>query len=268
MAIQTILFPTDFSERSKKALKQAISFVKGSSIQLIIYHVYHRPADDEGDSSLEEKEQSVANAFNNLKRRYPDLDKINYTFEKELGISSEKIIEMTERVNADLIIMATKGAKGFGELWGSKTEKIVHDVEIPVLVLPDNTKLDNINHIGLAYDYRLTINEHMLETIVAIAGHLKADVNIISINLDERSLNEEKTNVREQLNKQLENVPHTFSYTHHANVEEGIMQYCHNRGIQMIGILPKSYGFIEELFHESLTKKMVFHCDIPLLVIK
>ena len=269
MAIQTILFPTDFSERSKKALKQAICFVKGSSIKLIIYHVYHRPgADDEGVRSLEEKEKSVANAFNNLKRRYPDLDEINYTFEKELGISSEKIIEMTEKAKADLIIMATKGAKGFGELWGSKTAKIVHDVKIPVLVLPDNTKLDRVNHIGLAYDYRITINEHMLETIVSIAEHLKADVDIISINLDERSLNEEKTNVRQQLKKQLENIPHTFSYTHHVNVEEGIMQYCHNSGIHMIGIVPKSYGFIEELFHESLTKKMVFHSDIPLLVIK
>ena len=40
MAIQTILFPTDFSDRSKKALQQAICFVKGSSMKLIIYHVY------------------------------------------------------------------------------------------------------------------------------------------------------------------------------------------------------------------------------------
>ena len=269
MAIKTILFPTDFSIRSKKALQQAISFVKDSAIELVIYHVYHRPSiDDEKSRSLEEKEKSVEHAFNNLKRAYPDLAQVNYTFRKELGISTEKIIEMAGQVSADMIIMATKGAKGFGELWGSKTELIVENVDVPVLVIPDNTSLEDIDRIALAYDYRITISTSILETLVAIAEHLEANVDVISINLDERSLSEEKTTVRHQLKKQLENIPHTFSYTHHANVEEGILQYCHNNGIDMICIMPKSYGFIEELFHESLTKKMVFHSDIPLLVIK
>lgn len=269
MAIQTILFPTDFSDRSKKALQQAICFVKGSSMELIIYHVYHRPSvDDDKTASLEEKEKSVEKAFNNLKRVYPELADVNHTFRKELGISTDNIIAMAGKANADMIIMATKGAKGFGELWGSKTEKIVENVKIPVLVIPDNTSLEDIDRIGLAYDYRITISTDILANIVATAERLKANVDIISINLDERSLSEEKANVRLDLKKQLESIPHTFSYTHHTNVEEGIMQYCHNNGIDMICILPKSYNFIEELFHESLTKKMIFHSDIPLLVIK
>ena len=269
MAIKTILFPTDFSERSKKALRQVISFMKGSDMHLIVYHVYHRPgADDEKTGSLDEKEKSVDNAFNHLKRAYPALNELSYTFKKELGISTDKIIGMAEGADVDMMIMATKGAKGFGELWGSKTEQIIQKVKIPVLVIPDSTSLENIDRIGLAYDYRITISSGTLAKIVAIADHLKANIDVISINLDERKLGEEKTNVRLELEKQLESIPHTFSYTHHANVEEGIMKYCHNNSINMIGILPKSYGFIEELFHESLTKKMVFHSDIPLLVIK
>ena len=91
---------------------------------------------------------------------------------------------------------------------------------------------------------------------------------MVSINLDEQSLDEDKTEVRDQMKKQLENIPHTFSYAHHADVEEGIMQYSHDNNIDMICVIPQSYSFIEELFHKSLTKKMVFHSDIPLLVIK
>ena len=269
MAIKTILFPTEFSIRSKKALQQAISFVKDSAMELVIYHVYHRPgADDEKSRSLEEKEKSVEHAVNNLKRAYPELAEVDHTFEKELGISTDNIIAMAKKVNANMIIMATKGAKGFGELWGSKTASIVESVDIPVLVIPDNARLQNNGRIALAYDYRIEINKSILETFVATAERLKANVDVVSINLDEHSLDEEKVRVRHQLQKQLENIPHTFSYTHHANVEEGIMQYCHYNNIGMICIIPKSYGFLQELFHESLTKKMVFHSDIPLLVIK
>ena len=269
MAINTILFPTDFSQRSKRALRQAISFVEGSEMALIIYHVYHRPGlDDEKSYSLEDKEKSVDNAFNNLKRACPELAEVNHSFRKELGISTDNIIDMVGKANADLIIMATKGAKGFGELWGSKTSLIVKNVDIPVLVIPDDTRLDNIDRIGLAYDYRLEIDTAILETLVATAERLKANVDVIGINLDERSLDEDKAKARDLLEKQLEKIPHAFSYTHHADVEEGIMQYCHHHNINMISIIPKSYGFLEELFHKSLTQKMVFHSDIPLLVFK
>lgn len=269
MAIRTVLFPTDFSLRSKKALKQVISFMMGSDMELIIYHVYHRPGtDDEKLRSLEEKEKSVENAFSSIKRTNSELNQINHSFRKELGISTDKIMEMAEKAGADMIIMATKGAKGFGELWGSKTGVIVKNAGIPVLVLPDNTGLGNVKRIGLAYDYHVQVNTGVLETLVDTAKHFDADIDVVSINLDEQSLDEDKTEVRDQMKKQLENIPHTFSYAHHADVEEGIMQYSHDNNIDMICVIPQSYSFIEELFHKSLTKKMVFHSDIPLLVIK
>ena len=269
MRIKTILFPTDFSERAHKALKQAIRFSKAGGNHLMIYHAYHRPSKDEKKyHSLEEKEKDIERQFEALKKANPALEEIDHSFRKELGISTEKVIDIAASEDIDMIIMATKGANGFGELWGSKTAAIVKKVDLPVMVIPDNTTLDNVNTMALAYDYKRDIERGTLDVLVQTAEVLSADVDVVSINIVERTMSEDMMKIKKQVKSELESIPQSFSYFHNDDVEDGIMDYCHKKDIGMIGVIPHSYNFLAELFHDSLTQKMVFHSDIPLLVIK
>ena len=68
--------------------------------------------------------------------------------------------------------------------------------------------------------------------------------------------------------KKLESIKTTFNFTFHDKIDKGIIEYSKSNGIGLIAIVPKSYGFIEQLFHESLTEKMVFKSPIPLLILK
>lgn len=145
MKINTILFPTDFSERAQKGLKEAIWFSKQAGAHLIIFHVYHHPVGEERYHSLKEKEKDIELNFEALKKTYPELGEIRYSFRKELGISIDTIIETAGKGEIDMIIMATKGARGFGELWGSKTASIVQKVHVPVIVVPNSSSLQNIS---------------------------------------------------------------------------------------------------------------------------
>ena len=124
---KTILFPTDFSPRADRALDEAISFAKKFDYKLLIYHVYHRPIVTEGTSStlLRQVEGKADKNLNDLEKKHPALKTITYKAWKELGISIDSIVETAKKEEAELIIMATKGAKGFGELWGTKTAKII-----------------------------------------------------------------------------------------------------------------------------------------------
>jgi nucleotide-binding universal stress UspA family protein len=51
-----------------------------------------------------------------------------------------------------------------------------------------------------------------------------------------------------------------------ANIEEGIQEYIHEHGINLIAVTTHKRGVIEKMFNPSLTKKMLFHTHIPLLV--
>ena len=269
MRIKTILFPTDFSERAHKALKQAIRFSQAGGIHLTIYHAYHRPSKDEKNyHSLAEKEKDIERQFDTLKKANPGLKEIGHSFRKELGISTERIIEIAASKDVDMIFMATKGANGFGELLGSKTAAIVKKVHLPVMVIPDGTTLDRVGTLALAYDYKREIERGTLDALTQTAEVLNADVDVVSINIVERTMSEDMMKIKKQVKSELESIPHSLSYFHNDDVEDGIMDYCHKKNIGVIGVIPHSYNFLTELFHDSLTQKMVFHSDIPLLVIK
>ncbi len=268
MEIKTILFPTDFSERAQLALKEAIYFSQLAGAHLIIFHVYHHPVGEERYHSLEALEKDIDLNFEALQKAYPALAKVSHSFRRELGISVDTIIETAEKDEIDMIIMATKGARGFGELWGSKTASIVQKVKIPIIVLPNNSSLQNVKTIGLAYDYSKESSSDTLHWLVNASELLKTDVAVITVDMKEDALNEHKKAVKKQVINQLEDIPYSFNYSHHEDVEEGLMSFCHENDIGLISIVPHTYNFIEELFHESLTQKMVFHSDIPLLVIK
>ncbi|TRX60669.1 universal stress protein [Fulvivirga sp. M361] len=268
MKINTILFPTDFSQGANLALKEAIYFAKQAKAHLEVLHVYHRPVNGERFKSLKDKEKDVELEFEALKKNHPALSEISYSFKKELGISVDRIIEIVNEGNIDMLIMVTKGARGFGELWGSKTASIIQKVDVPVIVIPNKASLHNIKTIGLAYDYSRKGPTRTLNSLVNTSELLKANLAIITVNLKERFIDAERQQVKEQMIDELHDIPYSFSYSYHDDVEEGLMTYCNQHNIGLLCIVPHTYNFIAELFHESLTQKMVFHSTIPLLVIR
>ena len=271
--MKTILFPTDFSERTHLALDQAIAYAARLNKKLIIYHAYHRPV-TEWDTGrrlterLEALERSIDLKFERLLDRHKSLSTVHYEFRRGLGLSTEGIINTAQEKDTHLIIMATKGAKGFGELWGTKTAQVLKNVSVPVLVLPDTTSLEVVKKIGLVCDYSKEANYHTLDFLLELVETLSLEVDVITLNHDEASMTSEQLAYRQLVRKKLEGVPTTFHTSFSSQIEDGIVAYCSAHHIGLIAMLPKSYGFIEKLFRDSLTERMALHSPIPLLVLK
>jgi nucleotide-binding universal stress UspA family protein len=271
--MRTILFPTDFSERSHQALDQAITCAEKFGMKLLIYHTYTRPVTewDTGRSlteSLQALERSIEAKFDKLPDQHKQLSSVPYEFRKGIGLLDEGIISTAQKEEVSLIIMATKGAKGFGELWGTKTALIVKGVSVPVLVLPDHTSLEAIEKVGLVCDYSKEANYHTLDFLLELVKALELNIDVVTLNRDQKTLSSQELAYQQLVRKKLEDISPTFHSTFNSQVEEGIMEYSAANGIGLVAILPKSHGFIERFFRESLTKKMTFHSSIPLLVLK
>ena len=259
--MKKIIFPTDFSDRANKALAEAFHIVSRLDAKLIIYHIYSRPA-----HNVLALERKIELKFQKLLEDNAWLKNVKHEFRKELGISTENIPKYAKDIKADLIIMATKGANGFDELWGTKTAVIVKKVEIPVLVIPDNTSLTDLGKFGLVCDYSKETNYHALDFLLEILQDQQLDTEIITLNRSEKIMTTEEKGYRMLVRKKLESVPNTLKFTFHNNVDKGIIDYCQLNGIGLVAIMPKSYSFIEQMFHESLTEKMIFRSPIPLFI--
>jgi nucleotide-binding universal stress UspA family protein len=51
------------------------------------------------------------------------------------------------------------------------------------------------------------------------------------------------------------------------NVGEGIVNFVHNEAIDLLLLVPKERNFLESLFHKSVTKDMVLHPKVPIMII-
>jgi len=265
---KTILVPTDFSNLSNNALSQAIHLADNTNAKLIIYHFYHRPIDQrDNDRALVELEEKIEHKFQNLLRELPNLKNVPHEFKKVIGTVVEKITGRVNSGGVDILVMATKGAKGLNEIWGTKTAKIIKMVQKPVFVIPDKTNIKDLKKVALACDYSLKTNYESITFLTDLASKLNFSIDVVTLNRDEKTMTKAEHKHRNQIVELMGNVDTSFKFTQHPDIDKGIMEYSKDNNIDAIVMLSKNYSFIESLFHESLTDKMVFNSQIPLIVI-
>jgi universal stress protein A len=137
LPIQTILHPTDFSERSGYAFQLACALARDYGARLVVLHVATPPTIVYGEGVLppdpqllsqEAKEQlnqlEVPDSNVRAERRY------------EEGDPATTILRAAQEIHADLIVMGTHGRTGLGRLlMGSVAEQVVRKAPCPVLTV-------------------------------------------------------------------------------------------------------------------------------------
>ncbi len=272
--LHNILVPVDFSPRSVHAVEQAAILAQKSGSELILFHAYHRPMVPAGveaeveKSFLKKRARSIENKFEELIKEVPQLTEINYSLRKTLGKSTDSIIESVEELKIDLIVMGSKGAHGFDEIWGSNAAKVAEKSKCPVLILPDQANISDLEKIGFACDFEDDKTSSMLDYLPFMAKVLNARINVIYVSLDPKDRHPREYKQAVKIHRLLEEVPHSFDYVYSKNVEDGLINYCKDNGIGLLTTMPKSRNIFEKLFSESLTKQMVYHIDVPMLILK
>lgn len=265
-----ILFPTDFSKQSIQALKETVKLNQQLNEELVILHAYSRPYAEGFDQkgNLDQMEGDVKRNFQKLNKEIPELNAQNHSFKQVLGDIIDAVVYYVNNESIDLIVMSTKGAVGIGELFGTKTAKIIKSVNVPVIVVPKDASLMPISKLGLACDYSLETPAKKLKVLNQLAEALKFEMDLITLNRDEKTMTANEQNNRKSLEDAIVKIAHTSHFEKSSNVEWGLIKYAKSNELNMIAVIPKSYNFIERIFHESLTKEMAFHSPMPVLVLQ
>lgn len=135
-----ILFPTDFSDTSKRALKQAISLTEDMDAELFVLHTI----DDTLISTHVEEERHIilkelrTHALAEMKKQLPT--ELMNNFETigavKRGDPGKQIAAYAETHHCDLIVMGTHGRTGIERaLIGSVADKVVRRAKCPVFLV-------------------------------------------------------------------------------------------------------------------------------------
>jgi nucleotide-binding universal stress UspA family protein len=137
LSIRTILFPTDFSDRSLAAFDLACALARDYAAELVVAHVAVPPVPLAGEglvveppSGWEEAERTELEAVR------ADDPRVRLTRRLLVGAPAEEIIRLAGEVKADLVVMGSHGRTGLRRLLaGSVAEAVMRAAPCPVLTV-------------------------------------------------------------------------------------------------------------------------------------
>ncbi len=272
--MKKILVPTDFSENAENALNYAAELSSKMKSEITLFHVYYIPvpATDVPVVFLTEKEVrdeaelKLANAKGKFAEKYSNIKIITKAI---LGLSTDEIIEEAIDGAHDLIVMGTLGAGGIsGFLIGTNTSSIVSNATCPVLAVPNGVKYSGIKKIVFAANYGVDDFENVFE---AIDWAKSNEAELILLHVATGNLNEavefaEIQGFKEQVERESQYEKISFRLLKESDVYNGINLFLEDIGADLLIINKRNRSFVEGLFSRSLTRRMVIHSHIPLLV--
>ena len=144
IGFKRILFPTDLSEESLKALPYAIEFARAFDGEIFFLYVVRPVPAPEADFGfgaaelLELESRLIRDAEESLERflkgRIPE--GIRFFRLLAQGHAAEEIMRAADENKVDLITIATHGLTGWRHVaFGSTAEKVVRMAKVPVLTV-------------------------------------------------------------------------------------------------------------------------------------
>lgn len=275
--IQTILVPTDLSDKVSNAIDYAVEIAKKANAKLVLFHSYYIPTVVTDVSvvmpSIEEVESGIREEMELLQtdiaQRLGDPSRVSYTFHP--GFPRDEIKRFAKECFADLIVMGMQGEGFIDEhLFGSVTVSVMRTA--PCLVLSIGTKTDfkEIKQIALACDYRTIQHpEKVFAPFKALVKLLDAHVYILHIADNPlEAPTPDQAVVGVAIDHALEGVSHTFHQYQDADVVHGLNEFIDKYNIDLLTMVPHEHTFLHNLMVGSETKRMVFHGNAPMLIVQ
>ncbi len=264
--MKTILCPTDFSEIADNALLYAVEVARYLKMNLCIFHTYEIPYSTHTMSTTlltimkQEAEKHMLLCEKKLNKTAPDVD---VQTSVQHGNTIRLIVEKSENINAELIIMGTKGASGFKEFFfGSNTASVVQHSSRPILTIPQNVTFSPFHKIVLASDLNIKNYENSVEYLKTFSKVFYADVLVLHVD----NKNEESS--KDENNLKLDGINHTFHTVKNNNLEDGINTFIKNNDCELLVVIARKHSLLDLLFLPArLSKRLVNHLDIPILIL-
>ncbi|MCG8573385.1 MAG: universal stress protein [Flavobacteriales bacterium] len=275
--MKRVILPTDFSDNAWKAMCYAAQLFRTAPTKFVILNNYHAPyqASEVGvnayfepmiKASEEGLEEVLAN-FRDLEH-HPESE---FETVSNFGPLTATIQNMEAKEDeSHFVVMGTTGASGLKEIFlGSTTASVIEGINSPVVCVPNEATLGQPKELMLAIDDEGVDNLAEIRPLLNLAKDHEAKISVLNVHQENKEvvLDRDATE-RFVLDHYMEGIGHSYYSVDGEYIEDKIMQFAHGMDIDLICLLKRERGFWKNLFHHSMTKSMVYHSDVPLLILR
>ncbi|MEZ5292978.1 MAG: universal stress protein [Vicinamibacterales bacterium] len=172
MSIATsILCPVDFSPDAERALRHAVALAGSAGARLTLLTVNDPilvtalKVTGRQDALRRQIQEALQDTLARVPTPAPP---VVPAIDVATGSPATEILEAVTRVEADLVVIGTRGLGRAGQLlFGSTTERVLHAASVPVLVVPD--------YAPERMSIELGVTRYTVHRVIAAAGLDPAD---------------------------------------------------------------------------------------------
>lgn len=294
LQIDRVLFPTDFSEGSKRAFPQAAFFADWHDAELHILNVTGRHRHDYEDHK-DNFPLSIETLTDWLRRpsksvtgtKWPDLHTLPIEQKQvESAAPAEQILSYAEDADIDLVVMGTHGRRGVDRmLFGSVTEEVVRNAPCPTLTIRADADVpphQAVRRVLVPTDFS-DASDTAVSHAKEIALTYGAEIDLLhvveeplyptSYGIDSVAFPTQE--VVERVEKQLADVAREEIGYEHVMVEatvghpsSEILDFVGEKGIDLIVIATHGRSGLDRALLGSVTERVLRRSPVPVFVVK
>ncbi len=284
--VKKILLPLKLSSSSIDLCKYAMQLAIKTNAEIKMLYVYEDPTFNEPEKHTASWEKFVKmelqEAFNkaqlklvnfskDIKTQIPEeiLNKVKFHYRMLKGTPSNVISDACQRYQPDLIIMGTKGGrKDSGEFLGKTLDKVMENVNAPVLAVPPSASYKGRKTINVMYATNFyDADNSSLNKLLEILKPFDKKIHCVHIELHKDKQYQKKA---DELNVMLEKEYSEYNIKcelfESDNIIKGFDDFVDKYEIDIISISKVKRSAIYKMFHSSLLEKLISSEKVPILI--
>lgn len=280
--MKTILVPVDFSKSAVHAAKYALHLAEQmGDCRLLLLHVvrigYYETIlpsinfTQYGEEDIQQLHNQMVKKLHLLRDKLHSFSdkKIQVDMKLEEGRLSALINEANEQERPFLVVIGSNGSDDLQDKsLGNNTINIAKTSSVPVLVVPPTAHYHKVQKVLLACDFKKITQTMPVQDLKGIVSTFKSSLEILNVNPKGEQPSEEVRKEQELLSSLLADIPHTYHFTQERSITRGVMNYAEHSKAEIIVSLPKRYSFVESMIRESVSARITYTSDKPVLLLR
>ncbi len=265
--MKRILVPTDFSPNAEKALNFAVQIAKKAGAELFLIHATET-------SNVQQAMEAAREKLSLIRKSISESEHVEITTGIVADSSVNGILDAIAEYKADLVLMGTVGNTGFNErIFGSRTAVVIGKSPVPVLAIPLLSEWKEPEKILVAVN-RFETAEELLQPVIRLAALFNALIQLTIFTdtdddyVEDYKLHERRIkNFRDSMKEKYPNLEFNAVHLAGLHFRKSLQDWIDSNKIDMLVMLTHRRTLIGSVFNSSMTKKMSYHTNIPLLAV-
>lgn len=287
-----VLIPVDFSNYTLKTCEFGfnLAFDIGCEVKLIhsFFTPYYPMAIPFGDSfSVQTSDKDLYRDIRNkmetemsilvknireriANKEFPD---VKFSYMLMEGLPEEEIISYSKKQRPRAIVMGTRGSNAKDlDLIGSVTAEVIDGCRTPIFAIPENSKDQDISQMKNIL-FLTNFREREFKAFDIMMGFIKpypVKVYLAHMARKEDMWDEIKlSGTQKYLEEQYPDLDIDYEVIDRDKQLEVVLEeFVKEHEIDMIAMSSSRRGLFARIFNPGIARRMLFHSDTPLLVIK